>query len=521
MNASSALTAQAPFTRWRLQPSRLQLTVALLFVAVGVRCLGLTLRPLWLDEAFSEWFSTRSWRYLWTIVPTFEAHPPFYYSVLKLWRSTFGGDALALRGLSVLLGVATVPVVIAAAFEQEKVDPTRRPLLRASAAGFLIACSPMLVALDQEARPYPLLVFGYALAILGLLQLVRQFSEGRAGDWNSWAILAVGSEITLWAHALGILYIACLGLGLAPAWLKRPVNGDRLFRGVGVAVAVALLFVPCLLIIASRSHDWGANWIAWNPLMLLQLVSLYSVPEVTSAAFVTAAALLLLQVKRAIERACVTRGWNVDRQIMALWLGPPLVSALVSALFIPVFLPRTLAGTLVPASLAIAGALARTPSRRERTLLAIATCASLIPATVHVALRPASERWDLVASYLARNAAPTDQVWLYPSDSALPLAKAGVPISAPLRAIPAPFPTLGVRGPIRAGWPAVVSVTPQQAAGLATDPTIEKLGTIWLVTRQSAIFDPASDIPSALGRTRRPGAIASWDYIEVRPYYRR
>ena len=479
------------------------------------------MRPLWLDEAFSDWFSTRSWHYLWTTVPTFEAHPPFYYSVLKLWRTVFGGSTLALRSLSVLLGVAAVPMVIAAALEQEKLDPTGRPLLRALVAGFLIACSPMLVALDQEARPYPLLVFGYALAVLGLLRLVRQFSEDGAGNWSSWATLAIGSEVTLWAHALGILYIACLALALAPAWLKRPMNRDRILRGAAAAAAVTLLYLPCLLIIANRSHDWGTNWIAWNPLMLLQLFSIYSVPEPTSAASLPAAALLLLQVKRAIEHACRTSGWNIDRLFLVLWLGPPIVSALVSALFIPVFLPRTLVGTLVPASLAIAGALARTPSRRERTLLTIATCVSLIPATVHTALRPASERWDLVASYLARNAKPNDQLWLYPADSALPLAKVGVPIAAPLRPIPAPFPTLGVKGPIRAGWPAVVSVTPQQARRLAFDPANEKVRTIWLVTRQSAIFDPGGDMPSALSRMRRPGAITSWDYITVQPYYRR
>ena len=50
--------------------------------------------------------------YLWHVVPTYEAHPPFYYSLLKLWRSLFGGDAVALRSLSVLLSAAaTVPVV--------------------------------------------------------------------------------------------------------------------------------------------------------------------------------------------------------------------------------------------------------------------------------------------------------------------------------------------------------------------------------------------------------------------------
>src|SRR5690349_12330454 len=55
-----------------------------MIIALGVRAIGLSARPLWLDEAYSAWFSSRSWDYLWTVVPTYEPHPPFYYSVLKL-----------------------------------------------------------------------------------------------------------------------------------------------------------------------------------------------------------------------------------------------------------------------------------------------------------------------------------------------------------------------------------------------------------------------------------------------------
>ena len=44
---------------------------------------------------------------------------------------------------------------------------------------------------------------------------------------------------------------------------------------------------------------------------------------------------------------------------------------------------------------------------------------------------------------------------------------------------------------------------------------------IWLVTRQSGIFDPDGDMPAALARVRRPGPAQSWGYISVQPYYLR
>jgi hypothetical protein len=270
--------------------------------------------------------------------------------------------------------------------------------------------------------------------------------------------------------------------------------------------------------IAARSRDWGANWVRWDPNELLRLITMYSVPQITTVASLVAAVAMLLLVKRAVQSACEARGCDQHRGMLLLWLGPPLLSALVSALFVPIFLTRTLAGTLVPAYLALASAIAHTSSPRERTVLTATICITLIPATVQTALRPSSERWDLVASYLSRNAGPNDQVWLYPADSALPLARTRVRLAAPVRAVPTPFPTLGFKGPIRAGWPAVVSVTRDQAARITGDPTLRRVPTVWLVTRQSPIFDPDGDMPRALSRVRKPDPAQEWGYIAVQPY---
>jgi hypothetical protein len=138
-----------------------------------------------------------------------------------------------------------------------------------------------------------------------------------------------------------------------------------------------------------------------------------------------------------------------------------------------------------------------------------------------MSLRPAQERWDLAAAYLARNVQPGDEVWLYPADSALPLNATGRFIPCRVRAIPQPLPTLTINGPIRAGWPAVKSVTPGQARAFAADPAVRRVHRIWLVTRQSGIFDPAGDLPRALGEVRIAGPIEEWGYIAVRPYARR
>ena len=87
-NMDALAAPRAPFAgirpNWRVTP--LRLAVGLTLLALGVRLIGLGMRPMWLDEAYSAWFSSRGWSELWSQVPTYEPHPPFYYSLLKLWR---------------------------------------------------------------------------------------------------------------------------------------------------------------------------------------------------------------------------------------------------------------------------------------------------------------------------------------------------------------------------------------------------------------------------------------------------
>ena len=520
MDMTSTFRAQAPATRPTLRLTPMRLAVALTLFALVLRLIGLNLRPLWLDESYSAWFSSRGWHELWTQVPTYEPHPPFYYSLLKIWRDLFGGSAVALRSFSILLGLATIPLVAAASLELERQRPSGRPLLRVGIAGFLATASPMLVLLGQEARPYPLLIFAYALALLGLLRLMREFASGCAGEWTSWLMLAAGTELGLWAHGLGLLYALCLAGALAPAWLRPPFLPARLIRGIVAAVVIALLYLPCLLMMASRAGDWGTGWLSWSPSMLLQLFSLYAVPgEVLNIGSAVGALVLILLTKRAVQSGIEESGWSGDRAMLLLWWGPPLLAALISQLLMPIFRARTRAATIVPACLAMSGTLARVEARQERFALAAALVITLTPTAVQIAVRPATEAWDQVGGYLRRNVAPGDQVWVYPNDSALPLREAGT--TTPLRGIPGDYPAVGIVGPVRAGSPAVVSVTAAQARAIAEDPNVRDVPTIWLVTRQSGVFDPKHELPDALADVRRPGAAVEWGYINVRPYYRR
>ena len=521
MDAAAASPAPLSGMRlnWLVTPVRLAFVMTML--AIVVRLIGISMRPLWLDEAYSAWFSDRTWHELWTVVPTYETHPPFYYSQLKLWRFGFGGGAVALRLPSVILGALTVPVVMQAARELERLRPSGRPLLLMGIAGFLAACGPTLVEHGQEARPYAPMAFAYSVAILGVLRLLREFAEGKPGAWPNWVILALGSELTLWSHALGAVYAACIAIALLPSWLRTPMPKQRISRGLITAASILVLYLPCLGLIAGRTRDWGSGWISWKPEMLLTLLSIYGVPvEVLTIGSAVAALILFLLAKRAIAGAIAEPGWNTERALLLLWWGVPLTTALVSVLFVPVFLPRTLTATLVPYYLAVAAALARTDSSKERLALTAALAATLLPATIAMALRPATEPWDKVDSYLQHNVRSGDIVWLYPNDSALPLRAAGPRSTYVRHGIPADYPALHVVAPRHAGSPAVPSVTPESMQQLIRSPEAMHARTIWLVTSQAQYFDPKDDLGHALSTDRRPGPKQRWEYLRVQAFTR-
>ena len=279
MNAASALRASAPGSDLSARVTTLRLAVALTLLALAVRLIGISLRPLWLDEAYSAWFSGRSWHELWTVVPTYETHPPFYYSALKLWRGLFGASALSLRLLSILLGAATVPVVIAAAGELERLRPTGRPLLLAGIAGFLVACGPTLVEHGQEARPYALMAFAYGARHARLAaRLLRMFADEGSGRMGAIGRSSPpGPSLTLWSHALGLLYCGCLAERSCRRGLAAAAPRQRYVRGIATAARRRSFLPPCLWLIAGRAHDWGTGWLGVEPEMLLTLFAIYGV----------------------------------------------------------------------------------------------------------------------------------------------------------------------------------------------------------------------------------------------------
>jgi hypothetical protein len=427
---------------------------------------------------------------------------------------------VALRGLSLLAGVATVPMAALAAAELARLARSPRPLAVIGAAAALAAFSPRLLVIAQDARPYALLVFAYALAIYGWLRLANAFRSGAGAPgtvWD-WLILGAGTALVLWLHGIGILYAAAL-LG-ALLLVAAPSASHRRWLRLALTVGlVVLLYLPCLLILLGRSSDWGSGWLHWNldalPGNLLDLVSLHRFEEPATPFLARILFPILLFV--GIRFLLRTGERGLAGGLLLLLLLPPFGAALVSQLGTPVFLPRTLAGVLVPVYLVSALALAGLP-RRPMLAAAAILAAILLVNFAQAVRRPAMEQWGPVAAILKREMGPRDAIWVYPNDVKLPLELA-LGDGGRIRPIPAPYPALGVAGAHPSGSPAVVAIDEAAARKWASDNEADPRGTIWLVRGGPALFDPDDRILRALAGGRRIGPGRTWDNLDLRPLY--
>ena len=85
--------------------------LAIMAVAAVLRIYRLSELSLWIDEGFTLWATRQNLAYIWQFIPTFDSHPPLYYTFLKGWTALYGIGKEALRGPSVIASVATVPVL--------------------------------------------------------------------------------------------------------------------------------------------------------------------------------------------------------------------------------------------------------------------------------------------------------------------------------------------------------------------------------------------------------------------------
>jgi mannosyltransferase len=477
----------------------------LIAIGIGLRTWNITTEPMWLDEAYSAYAADHGFAFLWHVVPLYESHPPFYYSLLHLWVLAFGNSVAALRLLGWFAGIATLPVLALVADQAGRwIDwgAERRSALRLATVG-LASLSLALVEMTREIRPYPLMILCYAGAIGLIVRLARRACEDRPVAGRAFAAYLILLETLLWLHNLGALYGLALTLALAIALPLRGLGRrDWLWLIVG-HILVAATYVPCLMILRQQAATWTVHtWLQfhldWG--LIDHLMTLYGVPGWIGLASLLLSGLAVATLVRA------QNGARLAAMLLVLALLPPLLAILLSMTVAPIFITRIFTAVAVPAVLLLAiGASATGRYRMLGVGAAVLLGASMLTAGILARLGPPMQDWYRTVDWLAAHFRPGDQVFAYPNEGKLPLfyALRDKGLSLPIRAIPTDVPALELRrGTHPTGTRGVSSLPPEELHAIAEEPATRSIPTIWLLRLGAETYDPGDVFLRELHRGR-------------------
>jgi hypothetical protein len=229
--------------------------VELIVAAVAAVVVGIILRffartPLWLDEALSVNIAALPVGDIRDAL-RHDGHPPLYYFLLHGWMELVGTSDAAVRALSGVISVLTLPLAWFAARR-------RGGRILALITVALVAVAPFALRYATETRMYSLVMF---LVFAGYLLLDDIVRRGRGG-WLRLVALAVTTAALLYTHYWALWMVATVGVVLV--W--RAVRGDdahvrRGARHALVATVVGcLLFVPWLPVMLYQSAHTGTPW---------------------------------------------------------------------------------------------------------------------------------------------------------------------------------------------------------------------------------------------------------------------
>jgi mannosyltransferase len=367
---------------------RWQVVVLLTLAAALLRLHGIGQGPFWKNELFSLYWSRHSLAFLLTRGLFVETNPPLHFVLLKFWILLFGNSEFAVRSLSALASIGSVPLIYLLGRE---LGGPRVGLL----AALLLAVCPVQVFLAQEARVYAFIPLFVMAAMLGLCRFLKASADAASGGADRHVasrglmLYAAAGVLLLYSHAIAaFLLLAFVLSGLRRLRAMRARRGQVL-AFLGANAAAGLLGLPVLVAMATQTFSPNLDWIAPLSLHTPLVISHYLMvgPMVRGDLGPAAGAALLfteLAVGVVLSLILVVfsgRAMPEPGARAAVLLFPLLFLLVVCAVSIvrPILEPRVVAWMSVPISLAMAFLLTAPQTKALRPFIAtLLACATVI-----------------------------------------------------------------------------------------------------------------------------------------------
>jgi len=281
--------------------------VAIVLAGLVLRFWNLSSAPIWMDEAVTLAFADLP---LATILfDAIDNHPPLSFVIQHAWQGLvpdpdFARVPAAIAGT---LGLLTVMLAM-----RDQVSP-RAALI----AGLLLAFSTSHIYFSQDARMYPYLILGLAMAMWGGLGNVLE-NLHRPRIYN--ALYVIGAAIAIYSHLIGLIVMALIGFASLAAGVMGPARG-RFMRGWLTRNLILLMItLPWLLQIPAASASFpglsGTN-------SLIDIHWFYR--NATGFPGLNGAPALIELLLYAVAALSTPLAWHSGRRGLALMLGGLIV----------------------------------------------------------------------------------------------------------------------------------------------------------------------------------------------------
>lgn len=238
--------ASGPATTNADEPSPLSWLVVGLVVVVGAVLRFIAESPLWLDEALSVHIARSN---AMEDALRQDGHPPLYYLVLNVWMDVVDDSDRAVRSLSGLVSLATLPF---AYLRARQIGGERLGRL----AVVVLAALPFAIRYANETRMY-------SLAILLAFAGSWMFENARRKPTIERLVaVAVLVALLLYTHYWAIWLLGAVGIWLLVAATGRidTFNPTAARRLIGAFVLGGVLFLPWVPALVDQAQNTGTPW---------------------------------------------------------------------------------------------------------------------------------------------------------------------------------------------------------------------------------------------------------------------
>lgn len=301
------------------------LVLALLGVALGLRLYGLTRNSLWLDES-SDLLRAYNLNFLDTLTvhEPYLNHPPLYFPIMHLWAKSFGLGEIAVRMFSVVMALATLPLI----YLLVKHWLNRNVALIAT---LLLGVAPLHLFWSQSVRPYS----WYTLMVVISMALIWLISEKPLQNWR-WVAYGFSAVLLLYAQysSFHVIFAQVLFLAIV---LNR--NTAALLRLGITLVLLGLSFVPWLGNFMEQAQAGPAFYLNFTgPSQITETIEAFASWDIpNSYVYLTGGVFLPLFVLGLIWlwKNQARLGW-----FLLNWCLLPVITSWLSSLLRPNFLVR-------------------------------------------------------------------------------------------------------------------------------------------------------------------------------------